>query len=211
MQTAKSYFYTSRWWMQFRYPSLVWNIKTSQKEVFLTFDDGPHPEITPWVLKQLSLYNAKATFFCVGNNAMKYPNVLQQIINDGHVVGNHTFNHENGWFTSNEKYYSSIKKFDNFYGTFLFRPPYGRITSRQIKRLKNRYKIVMWSVLSGDFDANLDVDFCIENTIKHTKKGSILVFHDSEKSKEKLYKILPEILQKLSDKGFTFISIPNHL
>ena len=116
MQTAKSYFYTSRWWMQFRYPSLVWNIKTSQKEVFLTFDDGPHPEITPWVMEQLKLYNAKATFFCVGNNAMKYPDVLQQIIDEGHVVGNHTFNHENGWFTSNEKYYSSIKKFDNFYG-----------------------------------------------------------------------------------------------
>ena len=104
MQTAKSYFYTSRWWMQLRYPSLVWNIKTSQKEVFLTFDDGPHPEITPWVMEQLKLYNAKATFFCIGNNIAKHPELFNQLITEGHAIGNHTFNHENGWFTSNEKY-----------------------------------------------------------------------------------------------------------
>ena len=143
--------------MKWCYPSLIWEIKTKKKEVFLTFDDGPDPNVTPWVLDQLKVFKAKATFFCVGNNVEKFPDLYDRIINEGHSVGNHTYSHVNGWETDYEKYIVNVKKCSHVFGSSLFRPPHGRINRRQIKKLKSTYKIIMWSLLSGDFDPALSL------------------------------------------------------
>ena len=169
-----------KWW----YPSLIWEIKTSSKDVYLTFDDGPDPEVTPWVLDQLKAHNAKATFFCVGENVDKYPEVYKRILAEGHAVGNHTYNHLNGWETPYDKYIVNVKKCGHTFGSLLFRPPHGRMTRKQIRKLRSRYKIIMWSLLSGDFDKSISVTECAYNTVQYTEPGNIIVFHDSQKSKE---------------------------
>lgn len=211
------------------YPSLLWKIPVKKKILYLTFDDGPIPEITPRVLEILKDYDAKATFFCVGENITKHPEVYGQILAEGHRTGNHTYNHIKGWETAtsifleniilaeevmeNQKLHKSGN--DNFGKTSevikqqkLFRPPYGRISHFQIKKLqKLGYKIVMWDVLSADFDAEISAEECYENVVNNCSSGSIVVFHDSIKASEKLKEVLPRVLQYYKEQGFTFEAI----
>ena len=171
-------------------------------KIYLTFDDGPHPVITPWVLDLLKQYNWKATFFCVGNNVQKYPETYQQIINEGHAVGNHTFNHLKGTATPSENYIQNIAECANLVKSNLFRPPYGRITREQSAVIKDQYQIIMWSLLSGDFDKNLDPEKALQKLNKLSKAGLIVVFHDSEKAEKNLRIILPRYLDYLCQNNF---------
>ena len=192
-----------------------WRIATDKKEVFLTFDDGPVPDFTPWVLDILRQYNAKATFFCVGENIKKYPEIYQQILNDNHATGNHTFNHLVGWKTPTREYVKNILKAQSYMKgqnttSKLFRPPHGRIRPLQAKILRKKgFKIVMWDVLSGDFDQTLSKEDCYEHTLKHIRNGSIVVFHDSDKSFRNLDYVLPRLLRQLQDEGYAFKSLQN--
>lgn len=201
--------------------SYIWNIPTKKKEIYLTFDDGPIPEITPWVLKTLSDYNAKATFFCIGENVKNHPNIFQNIIDQGHTIGNHTYHHLNGWKTSTQKYVNSIDKAEinlrspafglqSTTTSKLFRPPYGRIKPSQTKKITEiGYKIIMWDVLSGDFDQKLIKEDCYQNVIKNSKNGSIIVFHDSEKAFKNLEYTLPKVLEYCTVNGFIFKALNN--
>lgn len=167
------------------YPSLMWDISVEEKEIFLTFDDGPHPLITPKVLDILDKHNAKAVFFCVGDNVRKYPGTYLQILERGHKTGIHTFNHLNGWKTKNKAYLQNIEKSAKYINSDLFRPPYGRISPTQIKILKKKYKIIMWSVLTRDYDSAISEQQCFEIAVNKTFSGSIVVFHDSEKAEKR--------------------------
>ena len=198
--------------------SLVWNKSRNQKVIFLTFDDGPIPIVTPWVLKILKNFNAKATFFCIGENIAKHPEIFEQLKADGHAVGNHTHNHLKGWLTDDKIYLENFKKCQSLTQTNLFRPPYGRIKFSQIKLLKNQVanskhqddlqrnqiSIIMWDVLSGDFDTKLSPEKCLKNVIKHTQNGSIIVFHDSLKAWDRLEYTLPKALAYWIKQGYTF-------
>lgn len=192
-----------------------WRIKTNNKEIYLTFDDGPVPDFTPWVLKTLEKHKAKATFFCVGENIKKYPQIYQQIKEHDHSIGNHTFNHLQGWKTPTNKYVKNILKAESYLhdaksrqGKKLFRPPHGRIRPLQAKILRKKgYKIIMWDVLSGDFDQTLSKKSCLEYTIKHISNGSIVVFHDSDKSFKNLDYVLPRVLKHFTKKGYVFKSL----
>lgn len=178
-----------------------------EQKIYLSFDDGPHPEITLWVISELKKYNAKATFFCVGDNLKKHPQVADLIKASGHVIGNHTQNHLNGWKTSLKPYLKNVQQANAIEPCTLFRPPYGKISRSQLTALQKQYKVVFWDVLAGDFDKNLSPDYCIQHIKKYTKAGSIIVFHDSEKAWKKLKIILPEILEYYSKNGFIFDSI----
>ncbi len=204
------YFVKSPFWLKKIYPDLFWEIPTQEKKIFLTFDDGPHPIITMQVLDLLKAYNAKATFFCIGNNVVKYPEVYKRIIDEGHAVGNHTFNHLNGWKTPDELYLNDINKAMEYIDSNLYRPPYGRISRFQIQQLlkpKYQMKMIMWSVLSGDFDRDISTEKCLKNVLLSTREGSIIVFHDSEKAAEKMLYALPKVLEQFSKKGFAFEKI----
>jgi peptidoglycan/xylan/chitin deacetylase (PgdA/CDA1 family) len=190
------------------FPNVTWNISTNQNEIYLTFDDGPIPELTPWVLDLLSRYNAKATFFCVGDNIVKYPEIFKRIISEGHGIGNHSFNHLNGWNTNNEAYFKNIQKNSNQTHSILFRPPYGKMTFSQFRWLKNHYQLIMWDVLSGDFDQTIPPQQCYQNTIKHSKKGSIVVFHDNIKAARNLRYTLPRVLDYFQNRAWVFRRIP---
>jgi len=197
------------------FPNFIWNIDTNSKELYLTFDDGPTPEITPWVLEQLQTYNAKATFFCIGNNIEKYPEILKTVIADGHSVGNHTFNHLKGWKYKSKTYVDDVLKCEallpktNSSNLKLFRPPYGKFKTKQSKQLqKLGYKIVLWDVLSFDWDAKISESQCFNTIINVSKKGSIIVMHDSLKASQNLKAVLPKVLKYYSELGFTFKSIP---
>lgn len=191
----------------------IWCFNTSEKHIYLTFDDGPIPEITPWVLEQLNNYNAKATFFCIGDNIKKHPEVFHQIIEKGHRVGNHTYHHINGWKHTTTTYINNCHKTElllpNSEKTKIFRPPYGKIKREQAKILRKKgYKIIMWEVLSGDFDTSISADQCIKNVLGTVNKGSIVVFHDSKKAFPRLQEALPIILKELHQKGYVFKTIP---
>ena len=190
---------------------LIWDIDSTNNDVFLTFDDGPHPVITPWVLAQLAKYNVKATFFLVGENAQKHPEVVQQIINAGHHIGNHTFSHVKGWNTSAYKYYRNTLKCESVFKTPLFRPPHGRITRAQHNRLSKRYRIIMWSVLSGDYDRKLSPKRIIKGVMDNVIPGSVIVFHDSEKAEYNLRNSLPEVLHQLQERKLTSTVIPYNI
>ena len=183
--------------------NLVWDIPNNRKKIYLTFDDGPTPDVTPEILNILKIFNAKATFFCIGKNVKNYPETFKKIIEAGHDIGNHTFNHLNGWKTKTKYFIKNIKKCEDYFESTLFRPPYGRISSSQIKLLKKEYTIIMWSVLTGDFDNKITKEQCQSNAINNTKSGSIVVFHDSKKAKEKVLYVLPKFLKHFIDKGFT--------
>jgi peptidoglycan-N-acetylglucosamine deacetylase len=190
------------------YPSLLWKVKTDQKALYITFDDGPIPEVTTWVLEQLEIYNAKATFFCVGENVKKHREIFDALVESGHSVGNHTYNHLQGWATTTADYLANYEKAKNIMRSEinsrpLFRPPYGRITGRQIKALSS-CQIVMWDVLSGDFDRKLTPQRILSKSIGATRKGSIVVFHDNIKAFENLKVVLPEYLKHFSALGFKF-------
>ena len=183
---------------------LVWNIPTDEKIIYLTFDDVPIPEVTPWVLQTLQQYNAQATFFCVGDNANRYPHIFEQLKNSHHTVANHTNNHLNGWHTRDKDYFKNISKANLTIQSKFFRPPYGRITHTQIHVIKKHYKIIMWDVLSKDYNTTLTGEQCFQNVITHAKPGSIVVFHDSVKAKERLQYALPKVLKYYSDLGYRF-------
>ena len=191
----------------------TWRFSFNKKEVFLTFDDGPTPEMTKFVLSELKKYEAKATFFCIGKNITKQPEIFQNIISDGHAIGNHTQNHLNGWRTDDQEYINSVldcenvisRTMKNAVNPKLFRPPYGKIMSSQARMLfKKEYKIIMWDVLSGDFDTSITKEKCLQNVLKNTRKGSIIVFHDSVKAAERMQYALPIVLKIFTEKGFTF-------
>lgn len=200
------------------YPTLTWRIPTTKKELFLTFDDGPVPGPTEFVLDTLTMFNAKATFFCIGDNIKKYPDVFRKIIANGHAVGNHTLNHLNGWKTKTQIYLDNFRLCDSEIRaasvgidalqleTPMFRPPYGRITRGQINALSS-FRIVMWDVLSVDYNANLAAEKCLNNTIRATRPGSIIVFHDSYKAEKNLTSVLPKFIRHFSASGFEFKSL----
>lgn len=184
------------------FPSLTWSKKGNENTVYLTFDDGPHPQITTWVMDCLEQNGLKGTFFCVGDNARRFPETLQSIKSRGHVLGNHTMHHIKGWNHTDEDYLADVDKCAEFVDSKLFRPPYGRIKPSQVKSLKNGYQIVMWSLLSCDFDKNLDQASAIDGLKKRTKNGSIVVFHDSEKAEKNLKHLLPQYIEFLNQEGY---------
>lgn len=191
-------------WIQWFFRSITWRIPTTEKVIYLTFDDGPIPEVTPWVLETLAIFNAKATFFCIGDNVRKYPNIYKQILAKKHRVGNHTFNHLNGWRTWNKNYLANIDKCSEYVTSTLFRPPYGKLKPSQTRQIRKEYQVVLWDVLSGDFDAEITSEMCLENVIKNATKGSIIVFHDSLKAEKHLRYVLPKVLEFYSKKDFRF-------
>lgn len=196
-------------YVQALFPGLVWKMSGDQKEIFLTFDDGPIPEVTPWVLDTLRKHDAKATFFCVGDNVKKYPDIFQQVIEEGHTVGNHTLNHLSGWSTENISYFHNIRHCARMVHSGLFRPPYGKLKPSQLQFLQRHYRIVMWDVLSGDFDRDLKPEECSQNVIQHAGPGSIVVFHDSLKAETNLRYALPKVLEYFTAEGYVFQNLPN--
>ena len=191
------------------FPNYIWDISNTENKIYLTFDDGPTPEITHWTLNELQKYKAKATFFCIGDNLRKYPEIYKEIIQNGHAIGNHTFNHLNGWKTNTQTYIENAKLFETELSSIenskcnLFRPPYGKIKSSQSKILrKSGYKIIMWDVLSADYDLTISPEECLENVLNNIKSGSIVVFHDSIKAFRNLEYVLPRTLKFIKDKGF---------
>lgn len=187
------------------YPGRVWRIESPSKELFLTFDDGPHPDITPRVLDLLNEYNAKATFFCIGDRVIEYPTVVEQILAAGHTIGNHTQHHLNGWKTSANEYVNDVAEAQGLIKTPLFRPPYGRMTGNQARAIsKLGLKIIMWNILSADYNQDISpADVSIRVT-ENIEDGSIVVFHDSERAAVNMFFALTELLKKGSRLGFKF-------
>lgn len=186
------------------YPEMIWKVDTPKKEVFLTFDDGPIPEVTPWVLEQLKSCDATAMFFMVGENIDKHPEVFETVLNSGNAVASHTQNHLVGWNTDLENYLDNVEQAATKMESQFFRPPHGRIKKSQSRALKDKYHLVMWDVLSGDFDQNIDSDKVVSNVFENVQNGSIIVFHDSVKAWPRLEKALPIILKQLKDQGYSF-------
>ena len=209
------------------FPERVWTFPNNNNDVYLTFDDGPIPEVTPWVLSLLKKYNAKATFFCIGDNIWKHPIIFRQLISEGHSIGNHTFNHLNGWKTNTKEYIQNCELLEQILKQAqnkitieipnnnsktnntqhqtnnLFRPPFGKITPKQATILQQKgYKIIMWDVLSADFDATISKEKCLRNVLSNIRPGSIVVFHDSIKSEDKLRFVLPKVLKHIKDLGY---------
>ncbi|UCH15259.1 MAG: polysaccharide deacetylase family protein [Bacteroidales bacterium] len=189
------------------YYSLIWDLYSSEKDLYLTFDDGPVPDITLEVLDILETYNAKATFFCIGRNVERYPEIYNQILKKGHAAGNHTYSHLKGWKTKSNDYYSDIELAGSFINSNLFRPPYGKIKRAQLKHLRYFYNIIMWDVMSFDFRKSISKEKCLSIVLNNIRQGSIIVFHDSVKAREKVLYALPEVLKVMQDKGYTFKSI----
>lgn len=186
------------------FPKLLWSKKSAQKEIYLTFDDGPTPHITEWVLQELKRFNAKATFFCLGKNVVLYPDIFEQIQQDGHSVGNHTYHHLNAWKTPINQYLQDIESCEKVFHSELFRPPYGKLKPGIRRKILENYNIVMWDVLSYDFDEKITNDECFENVKKHTNSGSIIVFHDSVKAEERLKFALSNTLKYFTNEGYVF-------
>ncbi|MFZ6050547.1 polysaccharide deacetylase family protein [Halocola ammonii] len=181
---------------------LVWDIPNEDGKVFLTFDDGPLPGVTDHILDILNEAEAKATFFCIGKNVKKHPELFQRILDEGHSVGNHTMNHVNGWKTNNREYFKEVDECQALTGTCLFRPPYGRIKRRQVKELVEKFNIIMWSIITGDYHSSVSPQKCYSIVEKHLKPGSIVVFHDSEKAKESVLSVLPKTLALMESNGW---------
>lgn len=200
------YWHKNNFLVRTLYPSFTWRIPTGNKEIYLTFDDGPIPDVTEWVLDKLSVYQAKATFFCVGDNIRKHASVFEKVKQGGHAIGNHTYHHLNGWNTPTQAYINNVETFQQEAGMAvdLFRPPYGKITRKQAAIIRQTHRIIMWDVLSGDFDQHLHPQTCLHKSIQHTESGSIIIFHDSLKAWKNLEYVLPRYLTYFSDRGYTF-------
>jgi peptidoglycan/xylan/chitin deacetylase (PgdA/CDA1 family) len=193
------------------YPEAVWRKSADEKKIYLSFDDGPIPEATPFVLELLKRENIKATFFCVGNNIDKHPTIFQNIIDENHRIGNHTYNHLNGWNTHSLEYIQNYKKCNNLLHQFplshqtpLFRPPYGRMKKKQSIIIQRQSKIIMWDVLSGDFDKNTSPEQCLKNVTENLRNGSIIVFHDSIKASKNMMYALPRFIDFAKAEGYKF-------
>lgn len=198
------------------YPSLTWDryaedSRSSEKKIYLTFDDGPIPDLTPWVLTTLNSFGARATFFCVGDNISRHSDLYQRIVDEGHQIGNHTYHHLDGWKTSNFHYLRNVLQCEKLVSQIrkrkLFRPPYGKIKLKQIQQLASRYDIIMWDILSGDFDPNFNHEVCLEKCQQHTQPGTIIIFHDNYKAQKNLTYVLPRYLEHFSEQGFTFATL----
>ncbi len=216
------YFNNAGWLLSIIYPSLIWKKKVKEKIIYLTFDDGPIPGVTEYVLEELKTFKAKVTFFCVGDNILKHPEVYKKILIEGHQIGNHTFNHLKGWNTEDSQYLENIAKCQEIMNrtkdelhltsslkftsgsSKLFRPPYGLIKRSQIKEVKNEYQIIMWDVLTGDFENKLTPPKCLQKAVKYTSNGSIVIFHDSIKAEKNLRYALPKFLEYFSTLGYRF-------
>ena len=193
------------------YRECLWKVNTEEKLLYLTFDDGPIPEITPIVLDELKKWNARATFFCIGKNIEANPEIFQRIMDEGHSIGNHTFNHLNGWSSNDKDYFENIAQCEAVLNakcgmrtTKLFRPPYGKLKPSQYTKLKKEYKLVMWDVLSFDFDLKMAEEKVLKNVLDNAEAGSVIVMHDSLKAKPKVEFALPKILEHFTEKGFKF-------
>ncbi|MBD78877.1 MAG: polysaccharide deacetylase family protein [Crocinitomicaceae bacterium] len=190
------------------FPQVVFHLSREEKILYLTFDDGPHPKITPWVLDQLNQHKAKATFFCVGENLEKNLDFIPRLENEEHKIGNHSHNHLNGWKTKTPEYLKNVTRFQQVYSARLFRPPYGKINNNQLQKIDEALRVVLWDVLTGDFNKKLSVKQCFKHITKYSKAGSILVFHDSVKAEKKLKQLLPMVLSHYSNLGFKFEALP---
>jgi len=197
------------------YPNRIWDVPTREKNLYLSFDDGPIPEITPWVLDQLKKYNARASFFCIGDNVSKHPDIFRMVVEQGHAVGNHTHNHLNGWRTSVTAYLENVRQAQEVIErelpqetglkNVIFRPPYGKIRDVQAKKLQQEgYSVVMWSIVSMDYDQRLSSEKILQNVLKNAGPGSIIVFHDSIKAKKNLKIVLPQVLENFQKQGYSF-------
>ena len=204
------YLVNTPWWLKTLYRGLVWQIPTKEKVLYLSFDDGPHPVATPFVLDVLKKYDALATFFCIGKNVEAYPQLYRRTLLEGHRVGNHTYDHLNGWKVDDRRYLENIREAGRRIDSDLFRPPYGRIGALQSRLLRSapfNYQIIMWDVLSADFDQTLTGDRCARNVIRYARQGSVVVFHDSEKAFPRMRVALPVVLNEFSTQGYRFESI----
>lgn len=188
-------------------PQITWKMPEEGNNIYLTFDDGPHPEITTWVLNELDKVNAKATFFCVGDNMRKHPETALKVLKKGHKIGNHTYNHLDGWNTEKFTYLRNISECDKYTKSDLFRPPYGKIGLQQLLAVKKKYRVIYWSILSRDFELDLDTEESLDYMKENTGEGSIVLFHDSIKAEKNLKAMLPEFLSHFTDKGFNFITL----
>jgi peptidoglycan/xylan/chitin deacetylase (PgdA/CDA1 family) len=190
------------WWLKLIYPGCTWEMPGDVNAVYLTFDDGPDPVVTPYVLDILAEYRVKASFFCIGKNVALYPEIYGRILAEGHSVGNHTQHHLSGWKVSDEAYFGDINEAGKYIQTNLFRPPYGRASRFQMKCLRESgMKIIMWTVLSGDFDTGINPEKCFQNVAGNLKPGAIITFHDSRKAEPRLRYALPEVLKKMAFEG----------
>jgi peptidoglycan/xylan/chitin deacetylase (PgdA/CDA1 family) len=201
------------WWLRMLYPNRLWRIGTLERKLYLTFDDGPHEKATPFVLDLLAKHNVKASFFCIGKNVIAHPDLYRQILEKGHRVGNHTQHHLNGWKTDTSLYLQDVAAASELIDSNLFRPPYGRLLYAQAKGIARSIKklntqVVMWDLLSGDFDVQLSGQDCFENCRRYLRPGSIIVFHDSEKAWDRLSVALPLLLEFATTNGYTFETLP---
>jgi peptidoglycan/xylan/chitin deacetylase (PgdA/CDA1 family) len=190
------------------YPGSVFRLPAEKRVVYLTFDDGPHQEITPWVLDVLKQYNAKASFFVLGKHAKRHPELCSRLLSEGHAIGNHTMNHELGWKTSDKLYLASVLEASEFINSAYFRPPYGKCTLSQFKALRKDYTFVFWDVLAEDWKSDKTGYQCFQKVIRKVRNGSVIVFHDSEKAWPRLKEALPMVLKKLNDDGFVLKALP---
>jgi peptidoglycan/xylan/chitin deacetylase (PgdA/CDA1 family) len=185
------------------YPGMTWDLNSDNNTVYLSFDDGPTPGVTEKVLDILKTYNIRATFFCIGRNAERYPDLFSRIISEGHSIGNHTYSHLNGFKTGNKDYYNDIQLAGTVTPSDLFRPPYGMIRPSQINYLRKRFKIIMWDIMSYDYDPETANEKCLSNVLTSLRPGAIVVFHDSVKASEKVLYALPKVLEFLKENKFT--------
>ncbi|MFD2969808.1 polysaccharide deacetylase family protein [Sphingobacterium bambusae] len=198
------YFVNAPFFLRWFYRKVTFNKSRKDKKIYLTFDDGPIPEITPFILDTLAQYDIKATFFCVGENILKHPAIFQRMLEEGHSVGNHTHNHLRGWDTDDDAYIENIATCQKLTKTNLFRPPYARVKKSQLRQLYPYFEVIFWDVLSGDFNVNLSPEQCYRNVIKHSRNGSIIVFHDNIKAIPRVSYALPRVIDELLKRGFTF-------
>lgn len=195
-------------WM---YPKRIWAFSRTEPYVFLTFDDGPIPEVTPWVLEELKKFNAKASFFCIGDNVRKHPEIFEKVRSQGHAIGNHTYNHLKGSQTSAKAYMDNVKEFEEVcpVQTHLFRPPYGKITNSQAQSIRQLgYTIVMWDIVAYDWEKTISPERCLANVTRHIQPGSVIVFHDSLKAERNLRYALPKVLKLIEENGWESRAIP---
>nr|WP_317632340.1 polysaccharide deacetylase family protein [uncultured Flavobacterium sp.] len=201
------WFIKTKPWIKWFFKNQIWSVKNNEQKVYLTFDDGPIPEVTPWVLEVLAQHDVKATFFCIGDNVKKNKAVYEQVLQAGHKIGNHTFNHLKGWETATDLYLENVEKCEKELTNKdkLFRPPYGKIKPLQSKTLRKRgFKIIMWDVLSEDYNVDITPEMCLKNVLDNAESGSIIVFHDSLKAYKNLKYALPKTIVALKNKGMKF-------
>ena len=192
------------WFYRILFPGVTWRIPSEKKCVYLTFDDGPIPDVTPWVLDTLDKYGIKATFFMVGDNVRKYPSIYKMVVERGHRVGNHTFNHIQGIRFRTKNYKKNIEKADEFIHSKLFRPPHGHMRLRQVLKLRKRYRIIMWDVVTRDYSPHMTPNGVFNVVKNYTRNGSIIVFHDSLKAKRNMQAALPRAIEWLIEQGYEF-------